>query len=427
MSDDRTSDLKALKRAWAQLCNSGTASPTIAHHLQVGLKPFLDAFRAHYLGPDNIGEGCKLILGMNGEGKTHLLLCLRELALNCGHAVALLDPKTAAVGDSPFVFAQEILRRVETSEVQEGSADELRVASLLSAAVQRKRDAVSSQGGNPELVLAKWVKGFRSKNLHPFGLADALADGLAAVIDGNEDHLKEAAAKVTFEGVHLTKKQADQDGLRLLASLPLVVGLLGFGSLIILLDEAETAVEKKGNTKRQEFLKFLRFLNDHIGHPTDERASAMVIVGCTDEFWPQQFAEYEALRSRLVDPGKDNWRERSGLTPKKLIRLNKIWVRETFQGTESDYEDLGHALVDLAKRIYPDLENATQMSNVTRFARVASSDRVKPQVKRIFVKALCQDIEAQLTDEQRVVEEKDVRAMLDAAVASIQQGDADEE
>jgi hypothetical protein len=55
-----THDLRALKGAWAQLCNAGTASPTIAKLLQVGIKPFLEAFEAAYLGPDNVGQGSKI-------------------------------------------------------------------------------------------------------------------------------------------------------------------------------------------------------------------------------------------------------------------------------------------------------------------------------------------------------------------------------
>lgn len=420
-------DPKALRRAWSQLCSSGTASPTIARHLQVGIKPFLEAFESHYLGPGNLGQGSKLVLGMNGEGKTHLLYCLRELALRNGHAVAMLDPKTAAVGDSAFVFAQEVLRRIETSELQDGDGSEARVPALLRAAVVRKRAAVLEKNLDPETVLPRWADGLRGKDLHPFGLAAALADGVEAAIEDHPERLRDAAARIAFEGVGLSKRQAEVDGGRLLQSLPSVVKLLGFESLIILLDEAETAVERKGSTKRREFLKFLRFLNDQVSNQADERAPAMVIIGCTDDFWPEQFAEYNALLSRLADPGKDELGERLGIKPKALVRLNKVWVRETFRGEEPDYEELGAALVALGGRLYPELDVALQTSNARRFARVASSDKVKKQVKRNFIKALCQDIETQMSDDaQRVIEEKDAERAMDAAVKAIQQDDAED-
>jgi len=420
-------DPKALRRAWNQLCSSGTASPTIARFLQVGIRPFLDAFESHYLGASNEARGSKLILGMNGEGKTHLLYCLRELALRNGHAVALLDPKMAAVGDSAFVFAQEVLRRVETSELGEGAEDELRIPALLRAAVQRKRAATLAKELDPETILPHWVEGLRNKDLHPFGLAAALADGLVAAIDDHPERLREAAARMAFEEAKLTKKQAEIDGSRLLQSLPSVIRLLGIESLVILLDEAETAVERKGSTRRREFLRFLRFLNDQVANQSDDRAPAMVVIGCTDDFWPEQFAEYHALLSRLADPGKDVLAERAGLTPKQLVRMNKVWVRETFRGDEPDYEELGVALVDLAARVHPDVDRRVQTSNAGRFARIASSDRVKKQVKRNFIKALCQEIDSQMSGEsQRVIEEKDAEKALDAAIQAIQEDDAEE-
>ena len=192
-------DPKELKNAWNRLCSSGTASPTIARFLQVGIKPFLSAFESHYLGAGNEARGSKLILGMNGEGKTHLLYCLRELALRNGHAVALLEPKTAAVGDSAFVFAQEVLRRAETSELREGDEDALRIPVLLRAAVERKRAATVAKNLEPETILPRWIDGLRNKDLHPFGLATAIADGLEAAIDDHPERLRDAGARIAFE------------------------------------------------------------------------------------------------------------------------------------------------------------------------------------------------------------------------------------
>ena len=421
-------DLRELKYAWNQLCSSGTASPAIARYLQVGIKPFLDAFEAHYLGARGLGQGSKLVLGMNGEGKTHLLFCLQELALRNGHAVVKIDAKTAGAGESVFDFARQVLLHIETSEFADGDSEEARVPALLRAAVLRKRTSLLASGLDPETVMPHWADGLRGKDLHPFGLATALAEGVEAAIDDDPERLRDAAAKISFGGVKLSKTQADVDGARLLQSLPTIVKLLGFEPLVILLDEAETAIERKGNAKRREFLKFLRFLNDHVANRSSERASAMVVIACTDDFWPEQFAEYEALRGRLSDPGRDELADRIDLTPKALVRLNKVWVRETFRGDESDFEELGCALVDLAVHLYPELDRPLQVSNARRFARIASSDRVKKQVKRNFIKALCQDVERQITGDapQRVIEEADAERALDAAVREILHDDAGE-
>ena len=80
-----------VQRAWAQLREKGTANREIANRLRVGLDGVIDRFEELYLGdhPHGPGECCKLILGANGEGKTHLLLCIKERALRAGHLVAL--------------------------------------------------------------------------------------------------------------------------------------------------------------------------------------------------------------------------------------------------------------------------------------------------------------------------------------------------
>lgn len=409
-----------LRRAWEQLCSTGTASPAIARNLRVGLGPFLESFQRRYLGPEGLGNGFKLVLGMNGEGKTHLLLCLRELALQSGHAVALIDPKTSLAGDSPLLFAQEVLRRIETLEGVKSDDGMARVPSLLRSALSRKREALISEGLDPDALLPIWADGFRTKDIHPHGVSDALADGLLAVLAEDSSSISDASSRLTIGSAKLTKQEQIVQGSHLLQSIPFMLGLLGFQSLVILLDEAETAIEKKGSAKRREFLKFLRYLNDHVANNPDERAGAMVIIGCTDEFWPEQFLDYTALHSRLVDPGLDELEMRRNLTPGFLVRLNKIWVRETFRGDESDYIMLGTALVELAKNIYPNLDPEMQAVNVKSFAETASSDQVKREIKRIFIKALCNEIETQvLNDAQRTLAGNETRTALDSALNAI--------
>ena len=171
---------------------------------------------------------------------------------------------------------------------------------------------------------------------------------------------------------------------------------LGFGPLLILLDEAETAVERAGTRKQEEFLKFVRFLNDHVANP-EVGGAAVVVIACTDEFWPEQFVKHTALMQRLSDAGRDSLSDRMNLPPAVLARLNKLWVRETFRGEREDYEKLGEALVDFATRLYPEVDRGVQLVNASLLAEAASSGAATRQVKRPFVKALAQTLEEQLS------------------------------
>jgi hypothetical protein len=428
-SVEGTVDRRALRQAWERLCSSGTATKTAAYLLKVGIEPYIDAFSERYLGPDGLGQGFKLVLGMNGEGKTHFLLALREAALRAGHVVSLVEPRSSGGIDSEFDFARELLRRMECPGIDEDDSGELRMLRLVRTAVERKRARAVEKGLDPDAILTRWASGVRMKDLHPHGLASALATALEAAIADDDAKLREAISKITFEEVTLTKAQARTQGSALLRSIPLLVKVLDFLPPVILLDEAETAVQRRGSARRKEFLQFLRFLNDHLANAAGDREGALVCIACTDDFWPDQFNEYEALRQRLDDPGANSYEERqmrADLSTKARVRMNKLWVRETFPGNESDYDLLGDELIKFASRVHKNLDVAVQTSNARRLGRVASSNSVRQHVKRNFVKALAGIIEKQIIDEkQEVISEEEAKRVFDVAVNEILEKDAE--
>ena len=413
-------DPLALRQAWSQLRSSGQASPTIARLLQVGVGQFLDAFAKEYLGTAGLGQGMKLVLGANGEGKTHLLYCLRERALLAGHAVSFVEATSAALGESPFAFAQEVLRQMQTLESMDSA--EARVPALIRASVARKRAAAQASGLDPAPILLAWARGLRNKDLHPHGLSQALADAVLAAIDDDDDALRTHASAMTFEGTRQTKAQAEQSGAQLLASLPVLVRLLGFGPLVVLVDEAELAVQKQGKQRMKRFLEACRFMNDHVAN--GDRAPCLVLTCCSSDFWPNQFQQYEALYQRLCDPARETPEERRGLKVRTLAKCSKLWVQETFRGELADYRALGTAVVALGARVHPDVDVTTQAKNVEAFARAASSRSLLKPVKRYFIKALAAELDTQLDNEcQRECTQEEAFRALDTAIEQIQQHD----
>lgn len=408
-----------LGSAWNVLCSSGTASPVVARVVNVALQPVEDALVARYLGPAGSGSGLKCLLGGNGEGKSHALYRVHDAALGHDHVSAFVE--ATVLGASSLGLAQAVLRAAlcrETAALE----DEAYLPALFEAAVARKRKALEDEGLDPEVLVVEWAEGFRTKNL-PGWVAEAAADALRAAIAGDRALLRTCAARIGLEGRKLTKTDAEQLGNELLAALPRLVKALGFRSLVILLDEAETAVTGKSKAKREQFLMLVRFLNDHVANQPN--APAFVLVACTDDFWPKVFQGYHALYTRLVDPGRDRLEDRKNLKPAALAGLSKIWVCETFRGEETEYLTLGDALLDLAARVHPGLDREIQLANVRAFAAVASSNRVRKSVKRNFIKALCQEIELQLAGgEQRVIDRSAAEKALDAAAQAILADDA---
>jgi hypothetical protein len=195
--------------------------------------------------------------------------------------------------------------------------------------------------------------------------------------------------------------------------------ILGFRPLVLLIDEAEGAVAKAGSAKRQTFLQFLRFINDHMA--LSEQGGAVVLIACTDDFWPAEFDHYSALKSRLADPGKDSPGERANYSLRSLIRTNKLWVRETFRGDYAEYVALGEAILGVASELFANLDLSTQRRNAEQFGKVASSRSVLPHIKRPFVKALAQTVNQQLDDDrQQGISEVDAQRLFGLALNQIE-------
>lgn len=415
-----------VQRAWAQLREKGSANREIANRLRVGLDEVIDRFEELYLGdhPHGPGECCKLILGANGEGKTHLLLCIKERALRDGHLVALVQARSVGAAASPFLFGQQILLSLETPPGG-GESEVHPLITLLRAAVDQKRTALISQNLEADGLLLEWAEEMRLRNLQPSEIAEALSDGLKAVLRDDNEAMWASVKKLSLDGKVPPQQQQQILGANLLRSIARMPGILGFRPLVLLIDEAEGAVAKAGSARRQAFLMFLRHLNDHFA--LSDQGGAVVLIACTDDFWPGEFDHYTALKSKLSDPGRDSPAERRDAKLRFLLKTNKLWVRETFRGTHANYIELGDAILSLGSQILPGLDLELQRRNVDRLARVASSQAVIAFIKRPFVKALAMTVDEQLDNgHQKELSDAEAQQRFNVAVDQIQTMDGDE-
>jgi hypothetical protein len=410
-----TTDTMA-RNAWEQLVSSGAATAYVTAVLSVGLEDYVARFSHRYLGSQG-ANSFKLVLGLNGEGKTHFLHNIETAALDQGHLVAFVEARSAGAADSSFEFAREVMAnlRIQSS----AQSDEQPLLLLLRQAVEQRRTLLEQDGLDAGALLPVWAEEMRSKAFQPLEFAQALSDGLIGVITDDLDRTLSAIRRLTFEGTRFTNAEKAVQGPKLLRSIRHLPKVLGFNRLVLLLDEAEVAFEGLAQKRRQTLLAFLRFLNDHLAHGEDADG-AVIFVACTDDFWPGKFNEYAALKGRLSDPGYDQIDQRLGLSGAALVNKNKIWVRETFRGTEADYLQLADALVVVAARVWPGLDTATQTRNGQLLAEVASSDSVNRVIKRPFVKAFAQLIDSQLLEEQqREIDSEQAHGLFDVAKRAI--------
>lgn len=421
-------DKRNMKKAWERFCSKGVANKEAAHILQVGMRDYLNQFCRKYLGEEGIGEAVKLVLGSNGEGKSHFLYCIREEALRNGHLVAMLEAKSAGAAESPFLFGREVLSKMEVpSEGASASeeSDQNPLVQLLKSAVAKKRQEILTMGLESEDLIEEWAEGIRLQNLQPFGMAQALSEGLTAAYRGDNEGMLNAISNLFMTNTRLTKTQQQTYGANLLKSIVKLPRLLGYRSLVLLIDEAELAIEQAGRARRAAFLAFLRFINDHMAWENGD--SAIVFVACTDDFWPEQFVHYSALYSRLSDPGYDSQESRQNLSMKALVNKNKFWIREIFHGIREEYQKLGEEMLTIGKLVLEEMDVEIQRENVAALAAVASSQNLNPWIKRPFVKALSQTIQDQVDDEkQYILEQEQAYSKFEVAIEDIEQLDSQE-
>ena len=341
----------------------------------------------------------KLVLGENGEGKTHLLYCLRDLALEHGYCVSIVEAKSAGLGSSSLETARAIAQRIEFEPHDAGNAQLKPLMTLLQRAVSMKALAAKDDGLDPDDIVPTWARGMRQRALYPSKFADALSKGLLAAYSEHDEALSLAVSDMLLEGDKFTGVQQDTVGTQLLRSIAGLPRVLGFRGLLLLIDEAETAVQKKGKNHQLRFLQLLRYVADHVAGGSG--IDATVVIAVTPNYWPGELQAYEALFTRLRDPGRDRPEDRLDLQPRALARYNKMWVRETFRGTLAEFGALSDALAELAGSCLDAVDIEVARSNGVVLGKLAAGQDLARHLKRPFIKALCSLIDAQVDDQDQ--------------------------
>jgi hypothetical protein len=412
---------KVVQQAWSRLVSLGSATRYVAAVMSVGIEEYIDRFAAQYLGAAG-ADTFKLVLGLNGEGKTHLLRRLESRALEREHVVAYVEAKTGGAADSPYAFGREVLRNLHVAQHSEESDGDHPLLRLLRSVISRKRAQLVSEGLDADLLLPEWANGLRARNLQPLRLAQALSEGVKGLLGNDLDRALSAVSDLSLESFNPPRSEHNVIGPALLRSIARLPGFLGFNRLVLLVDEAEVAFEGLAQKRRQNLLSLLRFLNDHLS--SADEVGAVILVACTDDFWPNRFNEYAALKQRLTDQGADHVEARAGLSLRGLVNKNKVWVRETFRGSLDDYVQLGDALLVVANRALPSLDVTIHTANARQLAEVASSNEVVRVVKRPFVKALAQLVQDQVSEgKQYAIDADQARNLFDLARRSISSAD----
>lgn len=295
-----------------QLGSHGTAPECGFEYYSVGLDDYLRTIEKECL-QDFVrpgGSTFKWVIGAYGGGKTHFLYSVRDLAWRNGLAVSYVSLSHA---ECPFsqleLVYQAIVKGLSAPQTHEElmSGWEKGLNALLQRTVQtyaQRQGVDMSTREEREQLKGALIGDLR--NLESISYAKALRSALVANIDGDEDAYETVVqwllGEAYFAKIHrpygILERIDRRSAFGMIRSLLQAIRQLGYGGLLLLLDEAEAKVSLSTKEVNAQ-LSNLRELIDWCGHPSFQ--GAMIFYAVPDDAFLDQgrAATYEALRQRV--------------------------------------------------------------------------------------------------------------------------------
>lgn len=323
-------------------------------YFTAGLDPYLSVLENEYFSDSYLRQGgsvFKLVVGVYGGGKTHLLYCIRELAWKHGYAVSYvsLSPE-----ESPFhelekvygVIVRGIMPPLTPEELMSGY--EQGVESFIKSWVAQKQHELTSRGYSGDQLRDEMLKsadglaGIESTSFH-----NAVRVAFKAVVENDEDTFRNICQWLKGEGYvrgthakHGILEKIDRStAFKMIRSLIQWVREIGYGGLTVLLDEGG----QKGSMGKKDIdrhLNNLRQVVDSCGQSTLKGAAIFYAVPDLN-FLDGKTGEYTALKGRLAN-------EFEAMNPRGV----KIELEKTIEDPVPFLEEVGRKLADVYERAY---------------------------------------------------------------------------
>ncbi|MEW6047352.1 MAG: BREX system ATP-binding domain-containing protein [Bacillota bacterium] len=357
----------------------------------VGFEPYLAIIEDEYLSsfiPQG-GSAFKLVIGMYGGGKTHLLYSIRDVAWKHNFVVSYV---TLSPGESPFhrldlvygAIARGILPPLTPEELLSGF--EYGMASFLRGWYAMKFQECRSKGLSGEALYSELEADVeRLSGVESLSFLRAIKASLRALAQRREDDFENICQWLTGESYdrkthsrHGILQRIDRStAFTMIRSLVQCLRQMGYNGLVVLLDEAER-VPSLSTRQRDQHLSNLREVIDACGHTSFQGAMIFYAVP-DDNFLEGRTQIYEALKQRLdtVFGG-----------------LNPAGVRINLESVVSDPVEflvsIGQKLAEVYRVAYGcqfrDEHLAATITNVAGFA--ADQRYADEGYKRLFVKTI---------------------------------------
>ncbi len=276
-----------------------------------GLDPYLKVIEEEYLASyiRDGGSAFKMVVGVYGGGKTHLLYCVREMAWKHSFVVSYVRLSPT---ECPFHRLDLVYRAIAENVVPPQSPTELLrgyehgLPNLLRAWYGERLQYHQASGRNGEALqdeLATDIKRIGDTESISFVKAIKTAlDAVAARDDGQFDTVSQWLKGEGYDSkfhkrLGILERIDKSTAFKMTRSLVQLIRHLGFSGLVICFDETERALSLTAKAKELH-LSNLRELIDECGQTAFQ--GAMLFYAVPDEtFLEGRTMVYEALRQRV--------------------------------------------------------------------------------------------------------------------------------
>jgi len=368
--------------------SSGTPPEYGFQYFTSGLDIYLNTIEKEYLKDFIKGGGSafKMVIGAYGEGKTHFLYSIRELAWKHGYATSyiVLRPE-----ETPFHRMDLVYKSVVENLVYPQPADKLLssdydkgIETIIKKWYMEKYNEISRGVG--KINLDKELRAYANSlgRYDSISFRNAVKKAFLALLDRHDEDfylilqwLKgENPPKNKLNNFNIFEKIDKSTAFKMLRSLVQWLSDIGYSGLIVLMDEAEP-VPSMSSKQKSILLNNLRELIDECGQASFGRT--MWFYAVPDEsFLNGRTSVYEALSQRVSTVFD------AELNPTGV----KIYLERIPMEPITHLKEIGEKLARIYEVAYGKFEDRKSLDEtIENIAKAAYEEKWKGGYKRFFV------------------------------------------
>ncbi|RSN76929.1 MAG: hypothetical protein DSO07_10320 [Thermoproteota archaeon] len=368
--------------------SSGTPPEYGFQYFTSGLDIYLNTIEKEYLKDFIKGGGSafKMVIGAYGEGKTHFLYSIRELAWKHGYATSyiVLRPE-----ETPFHRMDLVYKSVVENLVYPQPADKLLssdydkgIETIIKKWYMEKYNEISRGVG--KIKLDEELRAYANSlgRYDSISFRNAVKKAFLALLDRHDEDfylilqwLKgENPPKNKLNNFNIFEKIDKSTAFKMLRSLVQWLSDIGYSGLIVLMDEAEP-VPSMSSKQKSILLNNLRELIDECGQASFGRT--MWFYAVPDEsFLNGRTSVYEALSQRVSTVFD------AELNPTGV----KIYLERIPMELLAHLKEIGEKLARIYEVAYGKFEDRKSLDEtIENIAKAAYEEKWKGGYKRFFV------------------------------------------